>query len=314
MGIITAPCRAISRRIFLTSLAAAGLQASDAPGDGLYWNADTADLPGPELRYRADAQVLLFGVPLLRRENVGGGSVAWRESRDGNSTSRLLEFAAFSSPERAAGLNRLGLIRELRRETAGAGEFSYFGLMTASPEESEADARRALHSAAEQQTFSAIDGTVSAGEARSVTAHFVAPASESRDRLIDRARQAIAQPSAANSHLPSEGAATFLHTLAEAVATPAREQWRYIYAGRMYRMNLLRTPDPKAADLFRRRGLCAAGEEIVRVTGRVRRETGGKESEFRLWVPKALPYPLPLRIEYQPKPYLRLLFEAQASF
>src|SRR5580704_2508617 len=61
--------------------------------------------------YRADAQVLVLGVPLLHRTSVGGGSVQWREWSEANGGSqRLLEFLGFSSPERAAGLNRLGFI------------------------------------------------------------------------------------------------------------------------------------------------------------------------------------------------------------
>jgi hypothetical protein len=42
---------------------------------------------------------------------------------------------------------------------------------------------------------------------------------------------------------------------------------------------------------------------------------GGKRAapiEFRLWIEEGTARPLPLRIEYQPKPCLRLTFEALA--
>jgi hypothetical protein len=58
--------------------------------------------------------------------------------------------------------------------------------------------------------------------------------------------------------------------------------------------------------------LIAATVDAVRVSGRVRRQAGGKESRFNLWIADPAERPLPLRIEYQPKSYLRLAFEASA--
>jgi hypothetical protein len=71
--------------------------------------------------------------------------------------------------------------------------------------------------------------------------------------------------------------------------------------------------DAKATAYFRERRLIAVPAEVVRVTGRLRREPGGKETEFRLWIPSGADRPLPLRIEYQAKSYLRLVFEAGAG-
>jgi len=54
----------------------------------------------------------------------------------------------------------------------------------------------------------------------------------------------------------------------------------------------------------------AEDQEAVRITARLRRERGGKETEFRIWVQRGAVRPLPLCVEYQPKSYLRLAFEA----
>ena len=59
--------------------------------------------------------------------------------------------------------------------------------------------------------------------------------------------------------------------------------------------------------------MIAPATDVVRVSGKVRRVAGGKETEFRLWIAAGADRPLPLRIEYQPKSYLRLTFEAQAA-
>jgi hypothetical protein len=267
-------------------------------------------------RYRADAQVLVLGVPLLRREGVGGGSVMWREFDAGGPT-RLLEFNGFSTPERAAGLNRLGFIREMTRTSEGGAESIYFGLMTASPEESAAEARKALHSGVKEQVYTVIDGRIAAGETETATAHFTAPGSlsgERRAELVERAHRALASAArVAAAGVTRESPHSFLQALAGLLMRPDAQEGRYIYAGRPYRLHLARTQDSKATAYFRERRLIAASAEIIRVTGKLRREAGGKETEFRLWVPGGSERPLPLRIEYQAKSYLRLIFEAAAA-
>src|SRR5262245_66375437 len=85
------------------------------------------------------------------------------------------------------------------------------------------------------------------------------------------------------------------------------EAHRYFYSGRVYRLHLARTFDSKATAHFRERKIIGTAAEVIRVHGRVRREEGGPETEFRIWV-TAGERPLPLRIEYQPAPYLRLQF------
>jgi hypothetical protein len=154
----------VPRRGFWRLLAAGAAwvrwPGSRAHADRLAWNVKLAPDLNLERRYRADATVLLLGVPVLHRDAVGAGSVIWREFDAG--ATRLLEFNGFSSPERAAGLNRLGFIRELRR-TGHSDDCIYFGLMTASPEESSETARKALHSTAKEQAYTAIEGRIGAG-------------------------------------------------------------------------------------------------------------------------------------------------------
>jgi hypothetical protein len=289
---------------------------SDRPGR-LAWGVETAPARNFERRYRADAQVLLFGLPLLHREGVGGGSVLLREV-DALSSTRLIEFTGFSTPQRAAGLNRLGFIREMGRASGdGAAECIYFGLMTASPEESAEEARRALHPGAKEQTYTAIEGRIAAGETATAIAHFTAPAAlsgENRAELVERANRALASAAEVRTAASvGQTSNSFLQELATLLMRPGQDEGRYIYSGRPYRMQLLRSVDGKATAYFRERRLISSPAEVVRVTGRVRREAGGKTTEFRLWIPAGAERPLPLRIEYQAKSYLNLIFEAPAG-
>ncbi|MGP8248188.1 MAG: hypothetical protein ACLQVN_27215 [Bryobacteraceae bacterium] len=66
----------------------------------------------------------------------------------------------------------------------------------------------------------------------------------------------------------------------------------------------------KAGEYFRSRGLATG--EVVQINGVLRRADEGKPIDFRVWVEKGIPHPLPLRIGYQLKSYLRLVIEAEA--
>jgi hypothetical protein len=188
--------------------------------------------------------------------------------------------------------------------------------MTSSPEESAAEARHALHSDAKDAWFSAIEGYAGAARTETVSARFLAPARTNpaeRRNLIERARQALTE-AADRKREAATGVPLrpFLHVLADSLRGAASSEGRYTYNGRVYRMRIEKSRDAKAAREFSDAGLIAPGAAVERVAGKLWSEGGGKPSEFRLWVPAGEAHPLPLRIEYQPKGYLKLTFEAVA--
>jgi hypothetical protein len=215
-------------------------------------------------------------------------------------------------------LNRLGFIREMARISGSEiPECSYFGLITASPEESAEEARKSLHSGAKEQVYTVIEGRIAPGETATTIAHFTAPAALSganREELVERGRHALASVAdMRTAGSASEAGHSFLQELARLLMRPNGAKGRFLYSGWPYRLRLTRSVDAKATAYFRERRLIAVPAEVVRVTGRLRREPGGKETEFRLWIPSGADRPLPLRIEYQAKSYLRLVFEAGAG-
>jgi hypothetical protein len=313
--------RVCFQRLFCAFVGAGRLRSAALPR--LTWDvalpARTGSVPNKEAerRYRADAQIIVLGVPLLHRAGVGGGSAVWRESTlPQGGMLRFLEFTGFSLPERASGLNRIGFIREMARlGDSGAAESIYFGLMTSSPEESAEEARKAIESHAAEAVYSAIEGRVAADSIENVLAHFRAPAKwtiRNQDELIEEAHTALAStpktPLEANSR--EAGEATFLESLARLLRGSADET-SYIYHGRRYHLSLRRSADPKATAQLRERGIIGQTSEVVRASGQVRRESSGKEHNFRLWFEPGSDTPIPLRIEYQAKSYLRLMFEEE---
>jgi hypothetical protein len=274
---------------------------------------------GVRRRYRADAQILLLSVPVLHRRGVGDGSALWRDSAapDG-STERFLEFVGQSTPEHAAGLNRFGFIQELSRTADRDGsESHYFGLMTSSPEESAAEARKALCSSSKEAWFSAIEGHNADGFMETVSARFLAPARTSeteRSQLIERARQALTSAPTRKQNAPADGQPPhpFLHVLADVLGGNGPSRTQYVYNGRLYQLRVEKSPDAKAARAFCELGLIGPRAAVTRISGKLWGNDEGKPVEFRLWIEQDHPHPLPLRIEYQPKTYLRLTFEAEA--
>jgi hypothetical protein len=320
---LTETRRSALAKLFYGLGGSAVLRAAGLPHTSrLSWDVVAASNPASEASaertYRADAQIVVFGLSFLHRSRVGGGNAIWRESQLPQSGMlRFLEFTGFSLPERAAGLNRLGFIREMARfDEGGPAESIYFGLMTSSPEESAEEARKALESHAKEATFSVIEGRIAADAVETVGAHFTAPAQwtvRNRDELIRHARMALddARRNPADPAIHSPAPASFLQALADLLRDSAHNETRYFYAGRSYHLHIIRSEDPKTTVAFRERGLISPNAEVVRANGQLRREIGGKEQNFRLWYEAGAARPIPLRIEYQAKSYLRLVFEAE---
>jgi hypothetical protein len=296
-----------------TLLVANGAKAYAA---SLKWDTPARCGSDAERRYRVDAQVVLLSVPLVRRAGVGSATAVWRESNANQGTTRVLEFAAYSLPDRAAGLNRLGFMQErIRLAESGIAEAIYFGLMTASGEENAEEARGALHSTTSQLSYTAVEAQIQSHSMNTATAYFTASSALSaghRAELEQMARQALttAQRQSVDLSLNGQTPPPFLQAVAELLRQPKRGESRYIYNGSLYRLRLRRSADEKASQHFRARGL--ASGSVIAITGALQRVDGGKQIAFLLWVEQSVKHPLPLRIEFQPKSYLRLRFEAEA--
>ena len=174
----------------------------------------------------------MLSVPLLRKSGVGGGAASWSEENG----LRWLEFRGYSLPERAAGLNRVGLIRELSRQEGERSESIYFGLMTSSPEESIGEAREALRRRDPRVTCSAIEGRISPDGVEAASAHFQAPAQLSDgpgEPLTEMARQALsgADFRAAEFDPRLACGGSFLQEIAGLLRDGGRSETRDVYGG-----------------------------------------------------------------------------------
>ena len=285
----------------------AGAEQTEPAADPFRWD-DVADkVERSERQYRVDAQILLLGATIFRRNGVGGGNAAWSDAPE---MRRKLEFTGYSNPDRAAGLNRFGFIQEVSNKRT---EFAYFGLMTSSPEESMDSARKALNPASGEVAFTVIEGGAHGGSVEAQITQFQAPASamvHNREELIRTARKALG--AAVKKPLEFDPRTTaaqpFLHALFDAYRLGANST-TYIYGSRLYSLTLQRASDESASAAFRKAKLLPPGGSAVKVIGKIR-PPAGKEIEFHIWLEAGASRPIPLRIDYRPKSYLRLVFEA----
>jgi len=267
--------------------------------------------------YRADAVIVVLSVPVFRRTGVGSGFASLEQAVRGEERYSSLRFAGASRPERAAGLDRMGAIREVVRERGAAlSEAAYFGVLTSSSEETLEEGRRSLGKNANKwNEYTAIDGQSRYRLTRSAVAHFRLPAAEApKLRVIAEARANFqtSRPPWRESRWPSDDLAppTFLYALMRGIRRPQRtsEDW-YVYSERSYRLRLEKEPDRQQGQRFAELGLTSRPDRVIEVRGRTREQRSGRQAAFRLWIEDGPENALPLRIEFQPRSYLRLSFE-----
>jgi hypothetical protein len=257
--------------------------------------------------YRADAIILLLGIPIYRRAGVGGGQASFEETGEGASLRRTLFFAGGSDPKRSLGLRRVGWMQEVVLGPASApSEAAYFGVLTSSPEESLEHARKSVAaSPSGSSTFSAVNGRNTAGHSRSSLTHFEYSDSVlwSDRGLIEKAHSTFdgkvdwRETTWPNS--PGHTPATFLLQLSALLKQRGRRaEGRYVYNEQEYVMQL-ETPQTGRDR-----------ERLVPVRGMTRNLRTGHETPFRLWLEEADNSVAPVRIEFQPRSFLRLTFES----
>lgn len=290
--------------------------------------------------YRIDATVLLplvfTSVPLVSRDAVGVGSfTAWDTPEDENTRVRAYEFFAVSFPERARGLNRLGLVREIIWLTsAGANQTAYFGVIS-SDWETHKGAGQALDHYEDLQRYSIIDGLTSASRARNTMLHLNVAGRWTRATAVydevrrrwegqkpDFARE-LSNPDRRTYGEPLGflgGLQKNLQAVAAAVAAgeDPYEHHRYqtyVHNGRVLRFELRGVDrDTHRTERYRQTGWLSNPAALRRLEYRILDNRGDELERFKLWVeldagPAGDPFagPLvPIAFELQPRAYLVL--------
>jgi hypothetical protein len=276
-------------------------------------------------RYKATAYITLLSIPIFSRSGVGFGFAGTDERTRGAQQSLSLRFLSGSTPERAHGLNRFGFIQEnVEQKNRATVTADYFGLMTASGEESLNDAKAALDSPTGPQVpFVAARAMIDQQKTSYSVRHMLLPSSyrgSNADQLLRQVQAEFAAPLAGQSEktetLDGGATGTFLSSLRQAILTAGSVyQSRIVFNGKTFQFHAAKRPDLKTGAELRRAGLTASPGAIMQLSGVLRNEKTNEISAFRLWFEQGSANFLPLRFEFKPKSYLRLVFdeEPQAS-
>jgi hypothetical protein len=237
------------------------------------------------------------GIPIFSRRGVGGGYAAVETATTGEAAALALQFAAGSWPDRSSGLNRFGVLQEVvvDRQT-GHPDCTFRGLIIASQEENLGEARKALRSSARSVQVILAGGLASGGRVRTWTQTAEIPPDRTwveAAALLDALVRD--EPTHAAREAAVDGATTFLVAMRSAALCPQLSfHCPFVHDGKLYALETSRRPG-------------AAGE----LTGVIRNSLGHKSAEFRTSYPTGDGSGIPIRIEYRPKSFLRLVFECE---
>ncbi len=317
--------RASAIRLLTVSLALSAAVSANASSP-VEVNTPSNEIPSQtsfQRHYKATAYITLLSIPIFNRSGVGFGFAAMDELTQGSRQLLSLRFLSGSNPDRAHGLNRFGFIQEnVERKNRATVTADYFGLMTASAEESLNDAKAALDSATSPQVpFVAARAVIDRQKTSYAIRRMLLPSSyrgSNADQLLRQVQAEFAAPLADQSGkaetLDGAAAATFLVSLREAIlGAGSAYQSRIVFNGKTFQFHAAKRLDVKTGNELRRAGLTASPDAITQLSGLLRNEKTNETSAFRLWFEQGSANFLPLRFEFKPKSYLRLVFDEEPS-
>jgi len=308
---------------FFIACSAAMPASASSPVQANTPSSETQSHSSFQRHYTATAYITLLSITIFSRSAVGFGYAGIEERTDGARQSLSLRFLSGSSPERAHGLNRFGFIQEnVEQKNRIMVAADYFGLMTANAEDSFRDAKAALNSTTGAQVaFVAARAVINQQKTSYSVRHMLLPSSyrgSNADQLLEQVQAEFAAPLVGQSEktetLNGSATSTFLSSLRQAIlAAGDAYQSRIVFNGKIFQFHASLHPDAKTGVELQRAGLTASPDAITQLSGVLRNEKTNEISTFRLWFEQGSPNFLPLRFEFKPKSYLRLVFDEDPS-
>ena len=245
-----------------------------------------------ERRYRVDATVLLFGIPIFSSQGVGGGYAAAETGRCESGEATALQFAAGSWPDRCHGLNRFGVLEETHVERRGGAEtVAFAGLITPSKEDDLDGAKQALRPSDGEMAVTVARGSSSGGRVRFRVGNSTVPAHSDWTALAEMLDR-VSPPDVAPQEAPLAGSTTFMQAMRCAALTEgASFRCPFIHNGKQFVLETRRKPGT-----------------ATEMAGTIKTSLGVKAAEFRTAYAAGDGSGLPVRIDYHAKSYLRLTF------
>lgn len=256
--------------------------------------------------YRADVVVTVLGLPIFSRQGVGSAFASVREaSLDGRKIVSL-QFAGGANPERTHGIQYFGSTEEvIQQNPGGAIAAECFGFVTARHNNQEGleQARQRLVASGSNTAplVTAVEERIEESKLKNASTTLSLNDFSFPDwqELPRRVRTVFQQSNAVirEAGFPSD-ASTFLYAVLTAIQNPGKGSQKFIHNTKPFRLDFEKAPDGRFGG-------------AVRLTGQIHDLTKGHTSTFRLWLEEGSD--LPVRIEFSPRPYLRISLEADPA-
>lgn len=281
---------------------------------------------GPEIHYsfarfyRASVYISIFSIQIFTRSGVGSGFAGVDQKPTGDGSTFSVQFMAGSDPHRAHGLNRLGIIQEVvHTSNQSMTSADYFGLMTHSGEESLQEAKASIgKSTGDTILYVASRAHLSGNKGHYTKDYFREPSSyglSDAGQLIRTIEAGLNTSHSATAAVPlSQQTETFLYSLLEIIRSNcSRAEKQFFYNGTTFRLVAEKKLDRRAGEEFRRVGLTTRPAEIEQLVGTIQNQQTESQTSFRLWFDASSQNVLPLRFEFRPRSFLKLVFDAEPT-
>jgi hypothetical protein len=233
----------------------------------------------------------------------------------GTGRTSAIQFSAGSWPDRISGFNRFGMTQEVMRHEDGAiAESAYFSFMTRSPEKNDEQAWRAFTEPSRVPTLAVARGAATQSSYAFALEHLLAPQGctwMDCPRLMSMLRDRNgSSPRAAANERTERAYPTFLHAIRSLIAAGRQNvQCTFMHNAKLYDLRAALSAADGMKLLTGRIVEHAAEHAAEHVT-----EQGARgESNFRVWFHSNDASGLPVRIEFRPRSFLRLVFEQDSA-
>ncbi len=261
-------------------------------------------------RYRVEATVSLFSIPVIAKDGIGAAGLLVEEALAGSKCTTAVQFVSGSWPDRINGFNRFGMTQEVVREENGTiRESGYLSFMTSSPEKNSDQAWQAFAGHPHDLSLAVACGMASTAGYRWALEHKTVPAAATWmdcPSLMERFRS---QDVALREDVLSDGPAnesvypTFLFSVRQAILRRANGRCTFIHNAKLYDLHT-RFSEADGAVLL-------TGQIVEHSSSTSKKEAG--EAQFRLWLDAGDGTALPSKIEFRPKNFLRLTFHLDST-
>jgi hypothetical protein len=246
--------------------------------------------------YSVHATILMLGVPVLVRRDVGGGYASVELGASGGVDAVGLQFSAGAWPQRAAGINRFGVLKEAIID--GESPVVVFaGLVSANRESSLSEARRALNASSSSAEVTVTRGGSLDGRAWDQTENVPVQSPPSWVEAESLLTQLLHREAGVPVRERDTGElASFLCTMHRAALRPEPSRFRFFHSSKLYTLQTTWT-DKSSREL----------------AGEIHNASGSKSAEFKASYAPGDSSGLPVHIEYHARSFLKLTFESVSS-